>query len=91
MRTLRCGWFYFLLELSSHLDFLTGQTPHISITQQQISRITGITRQRVNEVMKTLEKENLVSLERHFIYLTDITLLGKKLDGIDLSIKDPKR
>ncbi|WP_281559827.1 Crp/Fnr family transcriptional regulator [Thalassomonas sp. RHCl1] len=81
---------YFLLELSSHLNFLAGQTPRISITQQQISRITGIARQRVNEVIKSLEKENLVSLERHCIYLTNIEQLGKKLDGIDLSIRDPR-
>jgi len=44
----------------------------------------------VNEVIKTLEKEKLVSLERHCIYLTDIKSLGKKLNGIDLSIKDPR-
>ena len=60
------------------------------MSQRQISRITGIARQRVNEAIKQLEKECLVHLGQGCIYLNDITALAHKLDDLDLSIRDPR-
>ncbi|WP_041421807.1 Crp/Fnr family transcriptional regulator [Shewanella sediminis] len=82
---------YLLIELAAHIPFITGQIPKLSVSQQQISQITGIARQRVNETIKLLEKEKLVHLERGCIYLTDLTGLGNKLEDVDLSIRDPRR
>lgn len=81
---------YLLIELVAHLKFIRGQVPRITMSQLQISRITGIGRQRVNAVIKSLEKENLLYLERGCIHITNITSLGQKLDNVDLSIRDPR-
>lgn len=81
---------YLLLEIASNRPKLQGEIPKIMISQQQISRITGIARQRVNEAIKQLEKDNMVELGRSCIYLTNITALSTQLDGVDLSISDPR-
>lgn len=81
---------YLLIELAAHIPFITGQIPKLSVSQQQISQITGIARQRVNETIKQLEKDKLVHLERGGIYLTDLTGLGNTLKDVDLSIRDPR-
>lgn len=87
---LRSRIVYLLIELAAHIPFITGQIPKLSVSQQQISQITGIARQRVNETIKQLEKEKLVHLERGGIYLTDLTGLGNTLSNVDLSIRDPR-
>ena len=81
---------YLLLEIAAHKPRLRGEQPKISISQQQISRITGIARQRVNEAIKQLEKEQMLHLERGCIYLKSIAGLNAKLDALDLSIRDPR-
>lgn len=81
---------YLLIELAAHIPNLLGEIPQIKISQQQISEITGIARQRVNETIKQLETEKLVELKRNCIYLTDLTGLGHKLDNVDLSIRNPR-
>ncbi|QQX82435.1 Crp/Fnr family transcriptional regulator [Shewanella sp. KX20019] len=81
---------YLLLELAAHIPLIRGETPKIDLSQQQISQITGIARQRVNEVIKQLEKEKLVEIKRSCIYLTNLTGLGRVLDKVDLSIRDPR-
>ncbi|RTR40965.1 Crp/Fnr family transcriptional regulator [Shewanella canadensis] len=82
---------YLLLELAAHIPFLIGETPRFFVSQQQLSRITGIARQRVNESIKQLEREHLVHLDRGCIYLNDISGLGNKLANVDLSIRDPRK
>ncbi|ABZ77931.1 putative transcriptional regulator, Crp/Fnr family [Shewanella halifaxensis HAW-EB4] len=81
---------YLLIELAAHIPSVLGEIPQLKISQQQISEITGIARQRVNEAIKQLEMEKLVELKRNCIYLTDLTGLGHKLDSVDLSIRDPR-
>lgn len=81
---------YLLLEIATNKQKLQGEIPKIMISQQQISRITGIARQRVNEAIKQLEKEEMVHLGRGCIYLSDIAGLSAKLDDIDLSVSDPR-
>ncbi|WP_366931179.1 helix-turn-helix domain-containing protein [Moritella sp.] len=76
--------------IAAHKPRLQGEQPKINMSQRQISRITGIARQRVNEAIKQLEKEGLVHLGQGCIYLNDITALAHKLDDLDLSIRDPR-
>lgn len=81
---------YLLLEIATNKPKLQGEIPKIMISQQQVSRITGIARQRVNEAIKQLEKEGMVHLGRSCIYLTNIAGLSAKLEDVDLSINDPR-
>jgi len=81
---------YLLLEIATNKPRFQGEIPKIMISQQQISRITGIARQRVNETIKQLEKERMLELGRSCIYLSNIAGLSSKLDSIDLSINDPR-
>jgi len=82
---------YLLIELSVHQKYIKGETPKIMISQQHISRITGITRQRVNETIKQLEKKDLLYLARGCIYLSDLKRLYSELNGVDLSVRDPRK
>ncbi|WEM41237.1 helix-turn-helix domain-containing protein [Photobacterium sp. DA100] len=81
---------YLLLEILVHLE-RRGAHNEIVISQQQLSDMTGIARQRVNEVMKQLERAQLVQLHRGKINIVDLQQLSEQLDGVDLSIRDPRR
>ena len=85
-----CRVAYLLIEIIAHQKQLQGELPKILLSQQQISRITGISRPRVNEAIKQLERNNLLYLARGCIYINDITGLGNQLNNIDLSIRDPR-
>ena len=61
---IRCRVSYLLIEIIAHQKQLQGELPKILTSQQQISRITGITRQRVNEAIKQLERKELLYLVR---------------------------
>lgn len=78
-----------LLEILAHIN--SKKLPlEISISQQQLSDMTGIARQRVNEVMKWLEREGLVELWRNKISVKSVSKLAEYLDDVDLSIRDPR-
>lgn len=81
---------YLLIELAIHQKHIKGVFPKIAISQQQISIIIGIARQRVNEALKQLEGLGYIELERNSIYITDLKGLCGILNGIDLSIRDPR-
>ncbi|MGE6650174.1 Crp/Fnr family transcriptional regulator [Shewanella colwelliana] len=87
--SLRVRVVFQLIEILTHLD-KRRTCNEINVSQQQLSEMTGIARQRVNQVMKQLEHENLVELTRGKIVIKDLQLLSNQLDGIDLSIRDPR-
>lgn len=80
---------YFLLECANLYGGDSVQ-PQLTISQQSVSEITGIARQRVNEILKELEWEKLVQLERGAIRLLNRSGLERKLAGVDLSMWDPR-
>ena len=59
-----------LLRLTEHE---AGQTPdgRIAITQQEISRIVGITRESANKLLRKWSKDGLVKLERGAVSVLD--------------------
>lgn len=81
---------YLLIELAIQQKNIKGVFPKISISQQQMSIIIGIARQRVNEALKELESAGYIELERNSIYITDYVGLCSTLDNTDLSIRDPR-
>lgn len=82
---------YLLIELAMHQKRIKGVIPKIAISQQQVSIIIGIARQRVNEALKQLEGLRYIELERNSVYITDFEGLCSILDHIDLSVRDPRK
>jgi CRP-like cAMP-binding protein len=80
---------YQLIEILAHISS-RNMPVEIAISQQQLSDMTGIARQRVNEVMKELERNQMVSLHRAKITINSTEKLAHYLDDMDLSIRDPR-
>lgn len=80
---------YLLLELAIH-EIKPNMPRILSISQQMLSEMIGISRQRVNEVLVALQSKNLVKLERNAIEFIDFDGLLKLLDDVDLSFRNPQ-
>ncbi|KFA95306.1 MULTISPECIES: Crp/Fnr family transcriptional regulator [Vibrio] len=80
---------YQLIDILAHMNTKESMV-EISVSQQQLSDMTGIARQRVNEVMKELERNQLVTLYRGKIRIDSPQRLAAYMDDIDLSIRDPR-
>ena len=81
---------YALLTLAKHKQVLLGQQTSLQISQQQLSTITGLSRPRINEVLKKIEKQNEIVIERGKIHIIDKLALGKRLDHANLMFADPR-
>ena len=51
-------------------------TRHLDITQEELGAITGISRQKANQCLQTLEKEGLLRLEYGGVTVVDLERLG---------------
>lgn len=80
---------YQLIDILAHMNTKESMV-EISVSQQQLSDMTGIARQRVNEVMKALERNQLVTLYRGKIRIDSPQRLAAYMDDIDLSIRNPR-
>ncbi|MGR5308326.1 Crp/Fnr family transcriptional regulator [Vibrio mediterranei] len=80
---------YQLIDILAHMNTNESMV-EISVSQQQLSDMTGIARQRVNEVMKELERNQLVTLNRGKVRIDSPQRLAAYMDDIDLSIRDPR-
>jgi len=80
---------YLLLDLALHSKQSKVNTKLI-ISQQELSEMIGISRQRVNEVLIHLQSMDYISLERNCINLLNIKGLSYLLNNLDLSIRDPR-
>ncbi len=81
---------YLLLELAVHQLKNSPKDTKLSISQQELSEMIGISRQRVNEVLINLQLMQFICLERNGINLLNLTGLGDLLNYVDLSIRDPR-
>lgn len=80
---------YLLLELANQHQLTEMPTPVITITQQTLSQIAGISRPRVNEVLKVLADANEIAVSRGEIQLLDIAALKARLPDISFMYHDP--
>ena len=80
---------YILIELLAHKRSIVGEVPHIKITHQQVSNLTGVSRPRVSEVFKQLQNEELISLARGVVWINDIDKLYEKLKRVSFDFYDP--
>ncbi|MEH6452105.1 MAG: Crp/Fnr family transcriptional regulator [Psychromonas sp.] len=82
---------YTLLTLANYQRVLLGQQTSLHINQQQLSTITGLSRPRINEVLKKIEKDNEIVIERGKIHIIDKVALGKRLEPASLIFSDPRK
>lgn len=80
---------YLLLELANQHPSATTQTPVLLITQQILSQIAGISRPRVNEVLKLLSDAGEIAVSRGEIQLLDPTALKARLPNLSFMYHDP--
>lgn len=62
----------------------------IDASQQKISNICGLSRPRVNEVLKELELQKLIQIQHKKIIIADANALFKILDEANLCFYDPR-
>lgn len=88
----RLGQFIALTEYGRRLDFTgrlarciaslfnpilyRDAARHLDITQEELGAISGISRQRANQCLQTLEKEGLLRLEYGGVTVVDLEKLG---------------
>ena len=80
---------YVLLELAARQTNIAGATVSINISQTQLSTITGISRPRLNEVLKGIEQQGLVKIQRGKVFITDVEGLYEHISPMNLMIRDP--
>lgn len=80
---------YLLLELANQHPFTATQEPVLLITQQTLSQIAGISRPRVNEVLKLLSDAGEIAVSRGEIQLLDPTALKARLPDLSFMYHDP--
>lgn len=61
----------------------------IHISQQQLSDFTGVSRPRVNEVLKHIERSGEIQIMRNKIQFNDIRALSKRLQYFNGSLRGP--
>lgn len=76
-----------LLEIARLMKTVKGSFIKVSASQKQLSAITGISRPRLNEVLKMLESSGEISIERGSIHLIEPSKLQHRLSVLDGTIR----
>jgi len=79
-----------LLELLVLQPKKGGEFPGIKISQQQFSFLSGISRPRVNEVLKALETAEEIEITRGCLRIVNLPKLAARLNNLNVSIRDPR-
>ncbi|MDN2480776.1 Crp/Fnr family transcriptional regulator [Vibrio agarivorans] len=70
---------YLLHELALQTSTVLGAKPLLLLSQDQLAIMTGLSRPRVNEVLKKFKHDGLISQARGRIYIEDTTQLAAYL------------
>ncbi|GLS90913.1 hypothetical protein GCM10007916_19800 [Psychromonas marina] len=81
---------YTLVSLAQKKKIIQGTKVSIKITQEQLCAVTGLSRPRINEVLKKIEKAHEISIERGVIHILDTDALGKRLNQLNMMFNDPR-
>lgn len=77
---------YALLEIARYTSQIKGSLTSVNASQKLLSNVTGISRPRLNEVLKMLESVGEVSVSRGSIHLLDINRLEQRLAPIKATV-----
>ena len=80
---------YVLLELAARQNNIAGATVSVNVSQTQLSTITGISRSRLNEVLKGIEQDGLVKIQRGKVFISDVQGLYERISPMNLMMRDP--
>lgn len=80
---------YVLLELAARQNMSTSNVARIDVSQSQLSTITGISRPRLNEVLKNLEKKKGIKTRRGRVVISDFDVLYNCISPMNLMLRDP--
>ncbi|WP_409422291.1 Crp/Fnr family transcriptional regulator [Pseudaeromonas sp. ZJS20] len=80
---------YLLLHLGERCGQPQADGLQLPVSQQQLSQLAGISRPRLNEVLKQFEGQGLLQLGRGQIRLLDIPGLRAPLQSLNLMFHDP--
>lgn len=80
---------YVLLELVAKNTAADPFASSLQITQQKLSQIAGISRPRVNEVLKELARTGEITIRRGGLDITDMASLKARLHPFSLMYYDP--
>ena len=81
---------YYLLELRVLHPKKDDVIPRIKISQQQLSFLSGISRPRVNEVLKELEIAEEIEIARGSLRIINLPKLAARLNNVNVSMRDPR-
>jgi len=81
---------YSLLELLVLHRKNDDVIPCIKISQQQLSFLTGISRPRVNGVLKELEVAEEIEIARGCFRIVNLPKLACRLNNLNVSMRDPR-
>ncbi|NQZ81352.1 MAG: Crp/Fnr family transcriptional regulator [Colwellia sp.] len=81
---------YYLLELRVLHPKKDDVIPIIKISQQQLSFLSGISRPRVNEVLKELEVAEEIEIARGSLRIINLPKLSARLNNLNVSMRDPR-
>lgn len=79
---------YYLLELELRQNHFENNEIVVKISQTQLSAISGISRCRLNEILKLLESQCLIVVKRGRIVLVDKGKLQDTLQGMNLMYRN---
>lgn len=82
---------YLLIDIAAHQGSTKIVSFPISLSQFQFSSMTGISRSRLNHVLKELEHNDEISISRGHITIKSFEKLGARLNELDLSYRDPRK
>ena len=80
---------YVLLELAARQGANIDDVAQIDVSQSQLSTITGISRPRLNEVLKNLEKKNGIKTHRGRVVISNFDVLYQRISPMNLMLRDP--
>ncbi|MDK9738191.1 Crp/Fnr family transcriptional regulator [Vibrio sp. D404a] len=80
---------YVLLELAARQHASSENVMRIDVSQSQLSSITGISRPRLNEVLKNLEKVNGITTHRGRVIISDFDVLYQRISPMNLMLRNP--
>ncbi|WP_019027613.1 Crp/Fnr family transcriptional regulator [Colwellia piezophila] len=80
-----------LLELLVLHPKKDDEIPPIKISQQQLAFLSGISRPRVNEVLKALEIAEEIEITRGSLRIINLPKLAARLNNLNVSLRDPRQ